>query len=150
MFPMHFNVENIKTVSYVEGRKLCIEFTDDEQQVALLNVYAPTKDKIQQHAEFINSLRNELEMFSDKLIIGGDFNLYLNSDLDKDQTNLPICKASVELKNILNDFDYIDIWRILMQPPKGIHGAGKGPWSNLDWTIGLFLKKCHTTLNHAL
>ena len=138
MFPLKFNIEVVKIASNIEGRKLCIELKNDNESLALLNIYAPTKDKVKEHVEFINSLRNELEMFSEKLIIGGDMNLYLNYNLDKDNTQSPNVKASAELQNVLNDFEYVDIWRILNPTTKRYTWSRRRPLvqSRLDyWCI---------------
>ena len=58
-------------------------------------------------------MREELELFSECLVIGGDLNLYLDPKLDKDNAQTQKCLASSELKNVLEEFNYVDIWRIL-------------------------------------
>ena len=138
MFQMKFNFDVTKIASNIDGRKLCIELKNDNESLALLYVNAPTKNKVKEHIQFINSLRNELEMFSEKLIIGGDMNLYLNCNLDKDNTQIQNVQASAELQNVLNDFQYVDIWRILNPSTKRYTWSRRRPLvqSRLDyWCI---------------
>ena len=44
MFPKQFDTEQIKSISKSGGRKLCVNFMNNNEGLALLNVYAPTKD----------------------------------------------------------------------------------------------------------
>ena len=106
---MKFNFDVIKIASNIDGCKLCIELKNDIENLALLKVYAQTKDKVKEHIQFINQLGNKLEMFTEKLIIGGDMNLYLNCNLDKNNTQSQNVQASAELQTVLYDFEYVDI-----------------------------------------
>ena len=112
LFPMKFNYDEI-TIHMSNNRKVCIELSNEEGSLALLNVYAPTQDNAKAHADFIASLRHDIDLCSAQLVIGGDFNLYLNPILDKDKPLNNSSQASVEMKNILSDYDFVDIWRIL-------------------------------------
>ena len=112
LFPMKFNYDEI-TIHMSNNRKVCIELSNEEGSLALLNVYAPTQDNAKAHADFIASLRHDMDLCSAQLVIGGDFNLYLNPILDKDKPLNNSSQASVEMKNILSDYDFVDIWRIL-------------------------------------
>ena len=81
LFPIGCDNDKFNMVSCNNnGRKLGIEIfpEDDTKSIILLNIYAPTQDKVQHQSEFINSLRKELLKYSDKLISGGDFDLYLD------------------------------------------------------------------------
>ena len=55
--------------------------------------------------------------YSDKLILGGDFNLYIDPTLDKDnyQNN---CLNSQPLNSLLTEFNFIDIWRVKNPKPR--------------------------------
>ena len=135
MFPMHFNFDIIQIVTDIDGRKLCVELSENDESFALLNVYAPTQNNTEEHIKLVESLRNELELFSEKLIIGGDMNLYLDPNLDKDRPQHHVCKAASELKNVLNDYEYVDIWRILNPGTKKYTWCRKKPivQSRLDY-----------------
>ena len=109
LFPMRYN--NIIPTTILtggNGRKLAVEIPDTESLV-LLNIYSPTKDKVDDQITFLETLRNILEDYNGKLILGGDFNLYLNPALDKDPSEARQSLASNNLKNMLNEFSYVDI-----------------------------------------
>ena len=135
MFPMHFNFDSIRIVSNIDGRKLCVELFENDESFALLNVYAPTQDNTDEHIKLIDSFRAELETLSEKLVIGGDMNLYLDPNLDKDVPQSKVGKAAFELKNVLNDYEYVDIWRILNPDTKRYTWCRKRPLvqSRLDY-----------------
>ena len=47
-------------------------------------MYSPTKDKHHEQLLFLSNLKNIVDQYSNKaLIIGGDFNTYLDVTLDK-------------------------------------------------------------------
>ena len=94
LLPIKYNFDDIKVV-IAESRKLCIELSTEENSIAILNVYAPTKDNAHDHVKFVESLRNEFEEYSDRIIVGGDFNFYLNAELDKDKCTNEMNKASI-------------------------------------------------------
>ena len=117
LFPMSCKDEKYDIISSNNnGRKIGVEiFSENElESMVLLNVYSPTKDKVNEQIKFINQLRNELDIYNDKVIIGGDFNLYLDPLLDKDNSRSQnqSLNNSKEMTNLLDDYSYIDIWRI--------------------------------------
>ena len=113
LFPMRYNnIDPIIILTGGNGRKLAIEIPDTESLV-LLNIYSPTKDKVDDQISFIETLRNVFEDYNGKLILGGDFNLYLNPALDKYPSEIKQSLASNNLQNMMNEFSYVDIWRVL-------------------------------------
>ena len=113
LFPMQFD-EEIKIISSNNGgRKIGLQINLDGETIALVNAYAPTRDHCEEQLNFITSLRNEIENYDDNVIIGGDLNIYIDPVLDKDSTKELVNKASNEINNLMEDFNLIDIWRML-------------------------------------
>ena len=115
LFPYNYEYEYEIICSKNDGRKIGLQITHDGESTVLVNAYAPTSDHVEDQFTFISSLRNELENYNGKVIIGGDLNLYIDPLIDKDciKNNNNNNKASTELKNLMNDYNYVDIWRIL-------------------------------------
>ena len=66
------------------GRFLLINCKIHDTQLILINIYSPTKDNPSGQNNFYNYIYEIIDTNSDKnIIIGGDFNTYLNNNLDK-------------------------------------------------------------------
>ena len=100
--------------SDTDGRIILINCIIGKRPVVMVNVYAPTKDKVLLQNSFLESLRNLVEKYSDKpMIIGGDFNICLNSMKDKKGGTLE--RDSTYKSNLLNfieEYSLVDIWRL--------------------------------------
>ena len=96
------------------GRIILIECNVQSNSFVIANVYAPTKDKPREQLLFLENLQHSLDKFSDKaLIIGGDFNTYLNVSIDKKGgVSEQQSEYSQLLHGFCNDFSLVDIWRI--------------------------------------
>ena len=58
------------------GRILILNCTVECNNIIIVNLYAPTKDKSNAQNQFLEALKTKLECYSDKnIIIGGDFNV---------------------------------------------------------------------------
>ena len=80
----------------------------------MVRLYVP--NKVQEWRRFIENLNSTIDdVIKDnepKLVVGGDFNVTLESDLDCSGGN-PAQKASVKsIQDLCLDFDLVDIWRI--------------------------------------
>ena len=77
-------------------------------------MYSPTKDKHHEQVLFLSNLKNIVNQYSDKaLIIGGDFNTYLDVSLDKmGGTAEKQSTYSEKLKSFCEEFSLVDIFRI--------------------------------------
>ena len=88
-----------------------------EQIFTLTNVYAP--NNIREQKDFwieLRSMWDNVENLSETiLIVGGDFNVTLNPQLDKFSKDASLLTAPAGSRNyllsLLNDFDLCDIWR---------------------------------------
>ena len=97
-----------------EGRLLLLDCTIEGNSFILLNIYAPTKDKVEMQNVFLSYLHSVIENYSDKnIILGGDFNVCLNPVMDKhggrSEVKSEYCK---NLENIIEEFSLVDIWRL--------------------------------------
>ena len=97
-----------------EGRYITIEAEVQSSNFLFANIYAP--NKVQEQCQFFDKLNKTIEDLvaneERKIVIGGDFNVALDTELDCSGGN-PSKKDSI--KNIYDlclDFDLVDIWRI--------------------------------------
>ena len=102
-----------KFISYRElkqGRLQLLNIEIDGKDIYLINIYGPNKDDV----ELINILDKTLiENNSETFIIGGDFNTTLDNKKDKLNGNLDTHKkCSVRIKEVMENNDLCDIWRI--------------------------------------
>ena len=77
---MEYSVTNLHEDK--NGRYICLEGTFNNDDLALLNVYAPTSDKQHEQVEFLDTIILYVNEYSHKIILAGDLNTYL-SDFDK-------------------------------------------------------------------
>ena len=82
------------------------------QSLFLVNIYAPNKNKEQ--CVFYDEILKEIDQIQDidtecKLIIGGDFNLILDSELDSFGGKPKVKDASTKLENVCNNLYFTDI-----------------------------------------
>ena len=84
LFPTDMQIDITNHTGDDEGRLLVIDVNYEGHNFILCNVYAPTKDKMDKQLFFLTILRNHLENHLDKeLILGGDFNVCIDPDIDK-------------------------------------------------------------------
>ena len=96
-----------------DGRWLILTCEIEGIVFTFVNVYAPTRDHLALQLQFIKELKCELEEFSGtNLLLGGDFNTYLNPMLDKkggDKT--PRSEYTKLIESLMIEYNLIDIWR---------------------------------------
>ena len=79
-----YDFKIIENISYNDGRFLLLHAQYNGTELIFVNIYAPTKDHKQDQIDCFNFVKDTLERFMGKvIIIGGDFNTYLNPSLDK-------------------------------------------------------------------
>ena len=121
---VNVNIECTQTDS--EGRILAINCHIENNPVAIICICAPTKDNLTLEMSFLSKLKEIVEKHSDKpLIIGGDFNTYLNPDLGKKHGTLEqISSYQSSLLNFIDDFSLVD--RIRNKSKSQFSWRGKG------------------------
>ena len=100
---LDFNLKSVVMEAVVQGSNFL-----------LVNIYAP--NKVQEQCLFFNNLNDIIENFvvdnEQKIVIGRDLNIALDSVLDCSGGN-PFKKGSVKyIQDLCLDYDLVDIWRI--------------------------------------
>ena len=104
----------LNTYTDNEGRLLLIKCKIENNKYTIINVYVPTKDNPKGQNHFLQKLVDIIDEYSDEnIIIGGDFNTYLNPSLDKKGGLVE--KLSLYAENLIcvcKEYSLIDIYRI--------------------------------------
>ena len=148
MFRKGYDFEIIKQVSDTSGRFILLKIKVQGVNYVILNLHAPNDEsKAVSFFKKLNLiLREEGIDPSANLIIGGDFNCPLNPLLDKNKCTIsdrrkhPLIES---VKNLMEDFDLQDIWRIKNPRTKSFTWGnfGKGQFSRIDyWLISSSLQ----------
>ena len=95
-----------------EGRFIFLEGQVNDNELALLNYYGPTSDKIQDQIDIMDKIQYYMSKTYHKLVLAGDFNCWLDPKLDKYGKG-EMTKTARKLSEILSELELIDIWRIL-------------------------------------
>ena len=101
----------------MEGRIQILKIKFIGTTITLINVYGPNKES--DRRLFLDTLQNKLTTydFGDYLIIGGDFNLVQNNNIDKYTKNAKHSKkdeqtpSQAKLEFLKTSFNLTDIWR---------------------------------------
>ena len=103
-------IQNIKLHHDTDGRNLICECTINETSYVFCNVYGPNTDD---PAFWINIAKKLDGLAADNIIIGGDFNHITDPNMDS-KGRLPTHPKSIDcIKQIMQDIDMVDIWRII-------------------------------------
>ncbi len=96
------------------GRLILLETIFEGQTLILVNIYAPTKDKKNAQLDFIKYIQQILLEYMDKhIMLGGDFNICLQPEIDKKGGTLEKqSESAVVLESIMDEFNLIDVWRL--------------------------------------
>ena len=90
------------------GRTIIFDYTENEQKVTVVALYAPNEDCPKYFIDIVLILRERQE---NKIVIG-DFNLALDLELDRKNTYYNNNKAKEEVLNMMDEFQLRDLWRI--------------------------------------
>ena len=112
LFNKGSNCDNFN-VFYSCYRILGITATINDEPYYFINYYAPS-DSNSEKIKYMNKLYHVLSLTdSNNIIIGGDFNLVLNNDLDI-ISGKPHDRQLVKMfNNFVNSFSLVDTWRLL-------------------------------------
>ena len=104
-----FDCKNITYTEIVCGRLIAIEFEQTMNTYIVINIYGPNNDDtsiFEQLDKFI------LEHEEKKIIIGGDINTVLDTEIDKKNGRKDgHKKCRQKLKDIIEKYSVFDIWR---------------------------------------
>ena len=109
---LYFEIKDIITDQY--GRLILVECVIHNNPVILISVYFPTKDKPREQTEFLDYVKQLLYNYNGQnIIIGGDFNICLNLEMDKHGGSTERESTYVKnLKALMQETNLINIWRV--------------------------------------
>ena len=129
------------------GRFLLVKGKLQDNEVTFVNIYAPNNEDSKVH--FFRYVRNKMTEHvnqTDTVLMGGDFNLIMDTKLDRKGGSFVETSKYKNIKNtvmdILNTFDMNDIWRIKNPQARRYTWRRKNPaiYSRLDyWFISVGL-----------
>ena len=90
-----------------EGRVMAIEIQFNNQKFSLGNIYAPNEDKPEFFLENLDNLFN----YGENLIMVGDFNTVINTQLDRKGSTYNNNKLSNIIKECMENLNLVDVWR---------------------------------------
>ena len=111
LFNNNFELRITKSFIDAEGRYIICDLNANGKNITLINLYAPNEDD----PNFFKSLFEHVENFQrDEIVIGGDFNLVLDIDIDKKGgTPKTHTNARKSLHEEVENLDLVDAWRVL-------------------------------------
>ena len=106
-----YNISEVKKDT--NGRFLLVNIEINNENFILINVYAPTKDNSKEQKQFFEYVNDKLEDYTIcNIIIGGDFNVCLNPNLDKHGgAKVKQSARAKQIYEIAETNDLIDVWR---------------------------------------
>jgi exonuclease III len=115
LFSNGFEFEPVKQYSDNDGRYVIVDIKHHNHIYTIASIYAPTKDKETEQIRVFKSL-TENSFSQENLIIGGDFNVYMNPRLDKldcmTLTNDNF-KYRQDIQSFMDTEELLDIWRVM-------------------------------------
>ena len=102
------------------GRFIVLKITLHNESFVIVNVYAPTKDDGKSQRSFFEQMNKMLDSYIGiNIIIGGDFNVCLNPNKDK-QGGLTMTQSACSklIQAMSASKDLIDIWRVFNEDAK--------------------------------
>ena len=146
LFPKQLIYTIKNQLSDEEGRLLILDVEMDTFNFVILNIYAPTKDHENEQLKFLDTMCIHLHEFGDKnVMIGGDFNVCLNPDIDKQGGTIEDkSRYALTLEHIMEEFNLGDVWRITNPSAKKFtrraHTRGGFVQSRIDyWLVSIHM-----------
>ena len=100
----------------INERFIILDVLINNQAFVLANVYAPSSNAPAEQVHFFRNINNIIQRVNkdcNNIIVGGDMNILINVELDRDGGN-PRYNVNVmnQVYNFLESRDLIDIWRL--------------------------------------
>ena len=111
LFNNTFEFNLLKTVSDPDGNYIIMHVTVNSSNYVLVNVYAPNRNE----PDFFRNINQLVQDFDcNNIIIGGDWNLLIDNNIDgKNYLHINNPRSKEEVKEIILNNNLIDIWRSL-------------------------------------
>ena len=101
-----FKIDRMETDR--NGNKLILDMSVEGKNITLINIYGPNRD----NPDFYKQLKTDVNSRENLCIIGGDWNLVLNPDIDYcDYRNLNNPRSRDIVIEMMSDSNLIDCWR---------------------------------------
>ena len=145
LIPDYLNIDILDEKTDEDGRILLVNLKYMDTIFVLCNIYAPTKDKKLKQLECLNVLQNILENYQDEnFIIGGDFNLCINPNIDKKGgITEDMSEYSEAIQTFMDEKSMIDIWRVLYPDSKRYTWRGKSKHGIVQSRLDMFICSRH-------
>ena len=131
---LHPNSE-IKLVSSCKdenGRIVCVSVKTNDKCYVICNVYAPNTDNAEFFLKAIELSENFLDR--DAIIFGGDFNLVMDPNVDRNGSKCNHDKSLAVLLEFMEKENLCDVWRVFNPNRRRYTGTdGRGtinPWDH--------------------
>ena len=149
IIPMKYDFKHIETVKDENGRFLLLHLQFNGNDLVIVNIYGPTKNFQEQQQEFISYISGNLMHFMGKqIIIGGDFNIYMDPVLDKKGGCIETCCKSADmLRSLMTELNLCDIYRIQHPNLKRFtwRNKGRAGWVQSIYLFGVLRRFQHCT-----
>ena len=121
------------------GLLIILEAVVQDTPALFFNIYAP--NKIYEQEAFFKKIERKLENYdfdpNRKIIIGGDFNIFFDKDVDCLGGHPKVKQKGLDnVKGIMLANELIDIWRIRHPDGSVSPGDNLTLQFNVDWTFG--------------
>ena len=103
----NLGIDIITSFSDNAGRYIVVQFKYHSELFCLVNLYAPNNDAPQ----FFSEIFSRLEKLEGHKILTGDFNLVLNTELDRNHSSINNDKSQLLLMEYMENHCLCDIWR---------------------------------------
>ena len=142
----NFEVEVCHVIKDQNGNFIILEIKIKDQKTTPVNLYGPNEDNPMFYEEIKQKIK---EIENDNVIICGDFNLVMDLDTGNyKHVNNP--KARMAVKELLNEQEYLDAWRLLNEDTKGFTWKILNPLRKqarldyllISWFMFLYLNYC--------
>ena len=101
-------IEVTKSVSDHEGRNVIVNIKYNDQEYTISNIYAPNDDSPSFFSRMAKSIS---KVAKENVIVGGNFNLVLDTKIDRLNSTCNNHKTQESLHNIMDELQLIDVWR---------------------------------------
>ena len=118
-----------------EGRLVIIKLTFNGLPYCIANIYAPNNNDVQFFGEFFEAV-NKIECVH--TVLGGDFNVVMNSKIDRNCDKLYNQANWVLIQKAVTDMELRDIWREQHPDKKTLlwmRGPSHDSWSRIDYFL---------------
>lgn len=137
MFSKDINPLITRVLPSASNRFLITDIELEGEKYSLVNLYMPTSDKEGTQMEVLQELTGVLNPHGEEnLVVGGDFNVSIHEDLDRDgyvHPNIPNPRFRTELNDFLERFDLIDLWRTQNPRVKDFTWSRGSKFARLDY-----------------